>query len=148
MYKKILFIFIILLCMNGCINKNSNNIDDSDNDNVVEVDNLNITINSISYSLDVENNKTVSELKKILPLELDMDELNGNEKYVYLDKSLPTDSYYPKHIKAGDVMLYGNNCLVIFYKSFDTSYSYTKIGHIDNIGDLGNSSIKVLIEHN
>ena len=38
-------------------------------------------------------------------------------------------------------MLFGNNCLVIFYESFDTSYSYTKIGHIDNLDNLGNGSI-------
>ena len=43
-------------------------------------------------------------------------------------------------------MLYGNNCLVIFYKSFDTSYSYTKIGHIDNLEDLGTGNIIVKLE--
>ena len=43
-------------------------------------------------------------------------------------------------------MLYGNNCLVIFYKSFDTSYSYTKIGHIDNLDNLGNGSITAKFE--
>ena len=70
-----------------------------------------------------------------------MDELNGNEKFVYMNNSLTTNSYNPNHIVKGDVMLYGNNCLVIFYKSFDTSYSYTKIGHIDNLDNLGNGSI-------
>ena len=82
----------------------------------------------------------------MLPLELNMSELNGNEKYIYLDITLPTNSSNPKHIDSGDVMLYGNNCLVIFYKSFDTSYSYTKIGHIDNLDDLGNASITVRFE--
>ena len=72
-----------------------------------------------------------------------MEELNGNEKYIYLDETYPTNSYDPKHINKGDVMLYGDNCLVIFYKSFDTSYSYTKIGHIDNLEELGNESINV-----
>lgn len=40
-------------------------------------------------------------------------------------------------------MIYGNDCLVIFYKSFTSSYSYTKIGHIDNLSDLGNDSVSV-----
>ena len=70
-----------------------------------------------------------------------MNDLNGNEKYVNMDNTLPTNSYNPKHIEKGDVMLFGNNCLVIFYESFDTNYSYTKIGHIDNLDDLGNGSI-------
>jgi hypothetical protein len=43
-------------------------------------------------------------------------------------------------------MLYGNNCLVIFYKSFYTSYSYTRIGHINNLPDLGTESISIKIE--
>ena len=63
-----------------------------------------------------------------------------------MDNSLPTNSTNPKHIKSGDIMLYGNNCLVIFYKSFDTNYSYTKIGHIDNLPDLGIDNITVKFE--
>jgi hypothetical protein len=43
-------------------------------------------------------------------------------------------------------MLFGDNWLVLFYKSFDTPYSYTKIGHINNIADLGNDDIKVRFE--
>jgi hypothetical protein len=75
-----------------------------------------------------------------------MQELNGNEKYVYLDNTFPSNPVKVNHINKGDIMLYGKDCLVIFYKSFDTSYSYTKIGHIDNLNDLGNNNIVVKIE--
>ena len=102
-----------------------------------------VTINNKNYTLVLEDNKTTRELFKDLPLDLDMKELNGNEKYFYLDKNYPTHSLNPKHINKGDVMLYEDNCLVIFYKSFDTSYSYTKIGYIDNLEEISNEDINV-----
>ncbi len=108
--------------------------------------NINVIINNIKYSATVEDNETVNEFLKLLPQEFIMEELNGNEKYVYMDYSLPTNYTNDKHITAGDIMLYGNNCLVIFYKSFETSYSYTKIGHIDNLPDLGIDNITVKFE--
>ena len=104
-----------------------------------------ININNKDYELNLENNKTVNEFVNILPIEFTMNELNGNEKYVYLNNTFTTNEYSPKHINRGDVMLYGNNCLVLFYKSFDTTYSYTKIGHIDNLDELDNSNIKIKI---
>ena len=108
-----------------------------------EVSTMKAIINNKEYIINLENNETVNSLINLLPMEITMNELNGNEKYIYLDNTLPTNSYNPNRINAGDVMLYGNNCLVIFYKSFDTSYSYTKIGHIDNLEDLGTENITV-----
>lgn len=61
---------------------------------------------------------------------LNMSELNGNEKYHYLNSTLPTNAACPGTIQNGDILLYGNNCIVVFYKRFTTSYSYTKIGRI------------------
>jgi hypothetical protein len=29
-------------------------------------------------------------------------------------------------------MLYGDNCVVVFYETFTTTYQYTPIGHITN----------------
>ena len=139
-----LFVFIITGCnlKSQKSNERSNLINNSN-----EVINyMKIIINNKEYKINLENNNTVKEFINLLPLELNMNELNGNEKYAYLDNNLTTNSYNIKHINAGDVMLYGNNCLVIFYKSFDTSYSYTKIGHIDNLEDLGNKNINVKLE--
>ncbi len=110
------------------------------------VSSVKAVINSKEYTINLEVNETANSFVNMLPKEFKMEELNGNEKYIYLDSSLPTNSSNPKHINSGDVMLYGDNCLVIFYKSFDTSYSYTKIGHIDNLPDLGSDSVSVKLE--
>ena len=144
MKKKLLFITICcLILITGCIIKNKqNNIKESD----TNMSNIKVIIKDKTYTLNLENNTTVDEFINLLPKEYNMSDLNDNEKYTYLDKSLTTNEYNPKHIEQGDVMLFGNNCLVIFYKSFDTTYSYTKIGHIDNLDNLESGNIKVRIE--
>ena len=155
--RKILLITISsLLLITGCSNKsddtNNNEANNSTNEVIetkesdVKVSNIKVIISDKTYTLNLENNKTVEEFINLLPKEFTMNELNGNEKYVNMNDSLTTNSYKAKHIEKGDVMLYGDNCLVIFYKSFDTPYQYTKIGHIDNLDDLGNGSIKAKFE--
>ena len=148
--KKVIYLLLIsisLFILVGCNSKSNNNINNTEINSSKEVINtVKVIINDKEYTIDLEDNETANSFASLLPQEFEMNELNGNEKYVYLDNTLPTSSYSPKRINAGDVMLYGNNCLVVFYKSFDTSYSYTKIGHINNLPDLGNENISIKIE--
>ena len=132
---------------------NTNMVNNESNMNLVNnesenkmVSNIKVIVDGKKYNAKIEENETAQTLVKMLPLELKMTELNGNEKYIYLDKTLPTNSYSPKHIEVGDIMLYGNDCLVVFYKSFDTPYSYTKIGHIENFVNLGTKDVVVKFE--
>ena len=148
MNKKLLFSFLMtisLFLVVGCNTVKNNSNNEIDNSNEVNKK-VKAIINEKEYIINLEDNETAKSFANMLPQELNMSELNGNEKYIYLDNTLPINQYNPKRINAGDVMLYGNNCLVIFYKSFDTSYSYTKIGHIDNLPDLGSGSILIKFE--
>ncbi len=108
---------------------------------------LKIEINGRAFAASLENNATAKAFADRLPLTLDMNELNGNEKYHYLEKPLPSASESVKQIHAGDIMLYGDNCIVVFYKSFTTSYRYTRIGRINGAVSLdsvvGNGNITV-----
>ena len=147
--KKVIIALIIvasLFITTGCNDKNIEKSNTNEKVSDEKVNNIKLTINNKTYNLILEDNNTVIEFINLLPQEYNMNELNGNEKYIYINSSLTTNSYNPKHIEKGDVMLYGDNCLVIFYKSFDTSYSYTKIGHIENLDDLGNGNIKAKFE--
>lgn len=147
MKKSLLYLILILVFLTGCTKEEKvdgieplKNIYEEESD---IVSNINVVINGEKYILNLEDNETAEEFTKLLPKTYTMSELNGNEKYVYLDSSLPTNSLVPDKINKGDVYLFGDDCLVIFYKSFTTNYSYTKIGHIDNLPELDKSEIKV-----
>ncbi len=137
--KKVIIILVIVMILGGCLaNKKEETKENRET--------MKVKINDTNVTIDWEDNETVSELLKHLPLSGEMQELNGNEKYLYLDYSLPTASFNPQEIKTGDVYLYGNNCLVIFYQDFATSYSYTKIGHISDLPNIGQENISLTIE--
>ena len=150
MNKKIIYGILItmsLLIITGCNYKKKNNDISPKVDKINEVTyKVKAIINEKEYIINLENNATAKSFIEMLPLKLEMNELNGNEKYYYLDSSLPTNSSNPKYIEKGDLMLYNDDCLVLFYKSFNTSYNYTKIGHIDNMPDLKNNNISIRFE--
>lgn len=89
------------------------------------------------FSVRLEDNPTARELTQMLPLTLDMNELNGNEKTGRLPRGMTTNEIRPGTIRAGDVLLYRNDTLVVFYKTFQSSYSYTRIGRIEDPTGLG-----------
>ena len=113
-------------------------------------DGMQMVVGERLFTVTPESNDTVKALTEMLPLTLDMSELNGNEKYHYLDTALPSAPEKVGHINEGDIMLYGDSCIVVFYKSFDTSYKYTKIGHIDDTSGLadalGTGGVSVIFE--
>lgn len=139
-------IYFIILKKDGDKHIINNNEIKEDTEEDSEITNIKIIINNVTYMATLEQNDTVKELLKILPLEINMNDLNNNEKYYYLDTTFKTSSYNPQIIEKGDIMLHGDNCLVIFYKTFKTTYHYTKIGHINNMPNLNNDSITVKIE--
>ena len=108
--------------------------------------NIIITIENKKYEAILYDNSTTKELIKKFPITITMSDLNGNEKYYNFSKSFSTSSENVANINKGDIMFFGDNCLVIFYKSFSTRYRYTKLGYIKNLEDLENSLGKGDIE--
>jgi len=99
-------------------------------------DTLLIKIGEKEFAATLLDNPSATAFKAMLPLTINMTELNGNEKYFRLSKNLPTNESNPGTIESGDLMLYGANTFVLFYETFSTSYSYTKLGKISNTTGL------------
>jgi len=99
-------------------------------------DTLVMKIGSKHYTATLLDNPTATAFKAMLPLTMNMTELNGNEKYFDLSKSLSTNASNPGKINSGELLLYGSRTLVLFYESFSTSYTYTRLGKINNVSGL------------
>lgn len=130
---------------NGSVDDNgSNNENNGDDDMTVKIT---VDGKNVEFTAQFFDNSAAKELYSRLPLNIDMSDM-PHEKYCYLGFTLPTSEEKPGYIHAGDIMLWGNNCLVVFYEDFGTSYSYTKIGAIVDVDGLalalkGNVSLKM-----
>ena len=134
MKKIFLIIFAACLLIVGCGENSQASVEGKE---AAPVKNsVTIQINGKNFSATLEDNPSAKKFAEMFPLEVEAVELNGNEKYFYLEKNLPSNSERVEKIHAGDLMLFGSNCVVIFYKDFATSYSYTRLGKIDNAADL------------
>ena len=101
------------------------------------IDSIVLHIGDKKFVAFIDNNDAAQEFAKAVPFGLDMVELNGNEKYYKgKDKLSTADEYAPGRIKAGDLMLYGDDTIVLFYEDFDTEYSYTRLGWVQNAYEL------------
>jgi len=80
-------------------------------------DTIEIIIGSAHFTAVLESNAAATEFIKMLPLTVNMKDLNSNEKFFDLSNSLPANPSNPRTINSGDLMLWGSNTLVLFYKT-------------------------------
>jgi hypothetical protein len=98
---------------------------------------IKITVGQNEFTAILYDNETARTLFAMLPLTINMIELNGNEKYYNFPQDLPSGSPQSQGtINTGDLKLWSTNCLVIFYKTFSSNYRYVNIGRIENTNGL------------
>lgn len=153
MKRLILLIYIQLFTGLGISCKAENQISSetmTENTSPISGNKIKIKVGEKTFTATLLDNPTAVAFKALLPLTIKMNELNSNEKFGNLPKSVPTNASVPASIQAGDLMMYGSRALVLFYKGFSTSYSYTKIAKIDDVlglvAALGSGDVNVSFE--
>lgn len=145
--KQILLMILSVLPFSSC-NKDDSNIEVEPPTNMGA--NIQMVVGSTTFAVSLYDNSTAEAILAILPITMNMGERNNNEKYYDLPDSLPSAAARPGTIRNGDVMLYGSRTFVLFYETHSTSYSYTRIGRVDNPSGLqavlGGGNVRVRFE--
>lgn len=100
---------------------------------------ITMTANGYSFAVALEKNQAVNELLDMMankPLTLELSDYAGFEKVGPLGTSLTREDKQTT-TEAGDIVLYNGNNIVVFYGS--NSWSYTRLGHIDDITNLASA---------
>lgn len=111
---------------------------------------LKVTIGNKEFTATLNDSEAARELVKLLPMIINMRDHGGFEKTSSLSKSLPGRATNPGRIEVGDLMIWSGSSLVLFYSAHRTSYSYVKLGRIDNTSGMleamGRGSVNVKFE--
>ena len=116
----IIYVFCLLLDLSSC------------------EDSYFIKIKEHKYFIEFKDTETASQIKSKLPFTVKMKNLNGNEVYHQFDEDFKKNEKSIDTINTGDIYLYQSDYLVLFYKTFSTSYKYTQIGKLKNPTGLEN----------
>lgn len=111
------------------------------------VEKMTLQIGNNTFTATLENNDAVDALVDMMreePVVIQMSDYSGFEKVGSLGTSLPASNKQTT-TQSGDIVLYNGNQIVIFYGS--NSWSYTRIGRIDNLSGwedaLGSGDVTV-----
>jgi hypothetical protein len=111
---------------------------------------IRVRIGEKVFAARLSDNTAAATFAAMLPLTVKMRDLNDNEKVIDLPQRLPGEASNPGSIRTGDLMIWSSRSLVLFYKTFPTSYSYVRLGRIEDTAGLaeavGSGTVTVTFE--
>ena len=96
-----------------------------------------LSVGDQTYSVTLADTEAARALAARLPLTPVHDGTQRQREVCQPGSAPPTAATQPGEIHTGDLMLYGADCLVLFYADFTTAYSYTPPGQAGRPHRLG-----------
>jgi hypothetical protein len=129
-------IALLWLCGLSIMAAASSHAANATNNKAPAMTSIRVQIGEKAFTAHLEDNETARAFVAMLPLKLDMRDLHDNEKVIELSRKLPGGVSNPGTIREGDLMIWSARSLVLFYKTFPTSYSYARLGRIEDTAGL------------
>lgn len=141
MKRLIMALLMSTILLSGCVNNKNNKDNQSEDDitdNIPEEEIMKLEIDENVLDVSWNNSASVTALKEIKPLTINMHLYGGFEQVGSIGQSIVSDD---KEIttKPGDIVLYSSDQIVVFFGT--NTWSYTKLGHIN----LSNSELNTLL---
>ncbi|MBR1416644.1 MAG: hypothetical protein IJ572_02375 [Bacilli bacterium] len=157
MYKKIVIILLCLFFVVGCKEKkeiksevdNTLNVEEkklnenhdeeessedviSEEDMITQSGKLTIEIDDQPFIITLEDNTSVKDLIKLLPIHFILNYYDENKMTGYMPSEITSNDKIYGIINKGDLMISDGDKISLFLNDYVSTSSYTKIGHIEN----------------
>ena len=105
--------------------------------------NIKVNIGGVNYTAITEVSYAAQNFISNFPLSIDMktEESNRIQGCTYF--KFNGDASRAKSVLRGDILIYGDSCVIIATENFSGSSKYKRIAHIDNLGTIsvGNQTV-------
>jgi hypothetical protein len=139
----IIFVGLIIggvLYLSGVVSRGKEKTYEETLKNIGTLPDIQIKMNGIYYRAKSNISYATQNFIKNFPLSVEMSDENSNQKKGCVYFKFDGDADKPKNIEKGDLLIYGDSCIVIATDDFAGYGSYKKIGHIEKMPDLPDGS--------
>ena len=142
------FILVAVFCfiiIRDNVNERSAAREQQESHEIGKLADIKVNIAGTVYTAVSESNKAAKSFLTHLPLDMEMTDLNDNSKRGYTYFKLTTDAKRLGKVEVGDLLISGDSYVLIVTKTFKTSDKYTKLGHIQNLGEVPKGPVQIYI---
>ena len=143
----IVFVGLIIggfIYLKNLVNSNREETQENTINDIGSLPDIQIKLNGIYYRAKPVISYATQNFMKKFPMTVQMSDESSNQKKGCVYDKFEGDSDKPKNAVRGDLLLYGDSCVVIVTSDFAAYGKYRKIGHIDNIDGLPDGSYSAL----
>ncbi len=143
----VIIIFCLAVGVFGGIKKfvgeNQEKIHEQALEEIGSLPSFNVNINGYTYIANTQVSYAAQNFIKNTPITIEMKDDGSDKKIGCLLVKIEGDCIKEKNVEKGDVLLYGESCIIIATEDFKNSAQYKKIGHINNLGTIPSGIQKV-----